>query len=117
MLSVITFPRNIMLFPGICPQSECLHLFHFIPSYRILSGVMRSIILKYIEAESSLQSVIGFAKTNLCKCKPLVHHCENRGLCGRGPWNNLIKATRVIMLENDKMYLDDAFVAFLPELA
>lgn len=54
---------------------------------------------------------------NLCKCKPLVHHCENQGLCGKGPWNDLLKATRVIVLENYKIYLDDAFLAFLPELA
>lgn len=32
VLAVITYTRNIMLFPRICPQSECLYVFHFIPS-------------------------------------------------------------------------------------
>lgn len=47
-----------MLFPRICPQSEYLRVFHFIPSYEILSGVMRRIILKYIEAENRVCKVL-----------------------------------------------------------
>ena len=109
VLGVITFPRNIMLFPRICPQSECLHLFHFIPSCRILSGVMRRIVLKYIEAENRVCKVLlGLLRWTCAN----ANRWQNQCLCGKGPWSDLLKATTAIVVENYKIYLEDAFLAF-----
>lgn len=118
VFSVITFPRNIMPFPQICPQSECLHLFHFVPSCRILSGVMRRIVLKYIEAENRVCKVLLALLRWTCANANCWHPTvKTSAWVAKGPWSDLLKATRVIVVENYKIYLQDAFLAFFPELA
>lgn len=89
VLGVITFPRNIMLFPRICPQSECLHLFHFIPMCRILLGWWGESFWNILKPRIVCKVLLGLLRWTCANAN--CWHTTVKCLCGQRSLKWLIK--------------------------